>query len=90
MLIILLSINSYCKVVSVNLTHKIHTKSEPILIRGRVVNIANNSCFIKVLSETYGGDVLKLNQKCPNSLKKQDVIFGLFDGRNFMFLRNGR
>jgi len=88
--ICIFGINSYSKTILVNLSNKIQTNSEPILVKGKIVDSTDNKCFIKVLSETYGGDVLQANHKCPNSLKKGKVVFGLFDGKSFVFLRNRR
>ena len=88
--ICIFGINSYSKIIFANLSNKIQVNSEPILVKGRIVNSTYNKCFIKVLSETYGGDILQVNHKCPNSLKKGKVVFGLFDGKSFVFLRSGR
>ncbi len=89
-LISFLGMNSYSKIISVNLTHKIQTQSEPILVKGKIINSTKNVCSIRVLSETCGGDILKLNQRCPKDVKKRDIVFGLFDGKSFMFLKRRR
>lgn len=77
--------SAFSKTIYANVSE--YTTVEPVMVAGTIAGIGRNGCRIKVISETYRNDMIKLNGKCPNSLRKGERVFGAFDGKNFVFIK---
>ncbi len=77
--------SAFSKTIYANVSE--YTTVEPVMLVGTIAAIDRNGCKIKVISETYRNDTIDLNGKCPNNLKKGERVFGVFDGKNFVFAK---
>ncbi len=77
--------SAFSKTIYANVSE--YTAMEPVMLVGTIAGISRNGCEIKVMSESYRNDTINLNGKCPNNLKKGERIFGVFDGKNFVFTK---